>query len=188
MKRIFILAFILLFAVPGLVSAHSYMEESVPAKDETVTASPDQITMTFNTDIEKLSNFKLYNEAGEEIPVSNVNVEGAVMSGTLTEPLANGLYNVKTVIIGEDGHTVESGYSFTVAAPEQASSEPSVSPAAPSASPETSAEPSASADTEQSGSTSQQTQGHSPNMAAAITIGIIIIAAAVILILRSRKK
>lgn len=190
MKRILIIALMLLFAVPGLASAHSYMEQSTPAKDETVAASPDQITMTFNTDIEKLSSFKLYNEAGEEMPVSGIAVNGAELSGTVAEPLANGAYTVKWVIIGEDGHTVNGEYAFTVAAEEQAASpSPAASETAtPEASVEPTATPAQSAAPDQADNGSANAETNNPNMGAAIAIGVIIIVAAIILILRSRKK
>lgn len=196
MKRTLIFALMLLLALPGLASAHSYMEQSVPAKDEAVTASPGQISMTFNTDIEKLSSFKLFNEAGEEMPVGDIAVNGAVLSGTVTEPLANGAYTVKWAIIGEDGHTVNGEYAFTVAAEEQpASPSPSLSPTASpdaAASPEASAEsttaPAPSASPDADSGAAAETEGQNPNMGAAIAIGVIIIAAAVILILRSRRK
>ncbi|WP_165279862.1 copper resistance CopC family protein [Paenibacillus protaetiae] len=194
MKRILILMFALLWVVPGLVSAHSYIEESAPAKDETLSASPEQIEMTFNTDIEKLSSFKLYDEKGKTVKIGATSVNENVLSGPVTEPLENGVYTVKWAAIGEDGHSVSGEYSFTVAAADNSGAADASS--SPSADNNTAGSdtppPSPSADTGSNtadNSSSAASDGtKNPNMGTAITIGVIIIAAAVILILRSRKK
>ncbi|WP_223068053.1 copper resistance CopC family protein [Paenibacillus caui] len=192
MKRIWMIAIVLLWSLPGLASAHSHLEDSAPAKDGTVTESPAQIEMTFNTAIEKLSSFKLYNEAGEEIDIGDTSVNGAVLSGPVQETLPNGKYTVKWTIVGEDGHSVKGEYAFAVEAAAQAS--PSPPAASPEISPEASPQPAdnsgedgtAPADNGEADSASEPDGG--PYMTAAIAIGVIIIVAAVILIARNRKR
>ncbi|MBD2870404.1 copper resistance CopC family protein [Paenibacillus arenilitoris] len=195
MKKILLIFLAALWLVPGVAMAHSTLEVAVPAKDATVQASPEKIELTFNTKIEKLSNFKLLNAAGEQIQTGETDVDGATMSGGVPEPLASGVYTVKWTIIGADGHSVEGEYAFTVDAPE-----PSVEPS-PTVTPEASAEadgaepsptPSAEATAdagepaeEENGAAGGETQG--TNYAPAIVIGVIIVAAALVLFLRRRK-
>ncbi|WP_338555318.1 copper resistance protein CopC [Paenibacillus sp. KS-LC4] len=140
MKRIILIMLAVIWLVPGAVFAHSKIEQATPAVDETVTASPAQISLSFNTDIEKLSTFKLLNAAGEQIATDEVTVDGKTMSGAVLAALENGIYTVKWAIIGADGHAIEGDYSFTVNAPEAAASE---QPASASPSPESSSTPDA---------------------------------------------
>ncbi|WP_099521237.1 copper resistance protein CopC [Paenibacillus sp. BIHB 4019] len=142
MKRIILIMLAVIWLIPGAAFAHSKIEQATPAVDETVTASPAQISLSFNTDIEKLSTFKLLNAAGEQVATDEVVVDGKTMSGAVPAALENGIYTVKWAIIGADGHAIEGDYSFTVNAPEAAASE---QPASASPSPESSSTPDAAA-------------------------------------------
>ncbi|MGG4146954.1 copper resistance protein CopC [Paenibacillus algorifonticola] len=142
MKRIILIMLAVIWLIPGAAFAHSKIEQASPAVDETVTASPAQISLSFNTDIEKLSTFKLLNAAGEQIATDEVVVDGKTMSGALPTALENGIYTVKWAIIGADSHAIEGDYSFTVNAPEAVASE---QPASASPSPESSSTPDAAA-------------------------------------------
>ncbi|MDQ8738864.1 copper resistance protein CopC [Paenibacillus sp. LHD-38] len=178
MKRILLICLAALWLLPSVALAHSKLENAVPAQDATITASPERIELTFNTKIENLSNFKIVNAAGEEMEKDKVAVEGMTMSGTVPTPLTNGIYTVKWVIIGADGHSVEGDYSFTLEAP--------------AATEETSPEPEASAEpdtgtNEGKGNPSSTTERDSTNYTPAIIIGAIIAAAAIALFMRRRK-
>ncbi|GGG83833.1 copper resistance CopC family protein [Paenibacillus radicis (ex Gao et al. 2016)] len=135
-SNIFVLLAALLILFPSAAMAHSKMDSAVPGDGETVNVSPSEITMTFNTKIEKLSKFKLLNEAAEEVKTGKSVVDGNTMSGDLPEKLANGSYTVKWTIMGADGHTISGDYSFTVDAPEEAAAT-----ATPDATPVPSADP-----------------------------------------------
>lgn len=191
MKRILLICLAALWLLPSVALAHSKLENAVPAQDATITASPDRIELTFNTKIENLSNFKIVNAAGEEMEKDKVAVEGMTMSGTMPTPLTNGIYTVKWVIIGADGHSVEGDYSFTVEAPaatEETSPEPEATTEAPADT--TSPSPSSAPDTgtnEGEGNPSSTTESDSTNYTPAIIIGAIIAAAAIALFMRRRK-
>ncbi len=195
MKKIAGLVLALLWLLPASAFAHSTLEQAIPAQNETVTVSPAEVSLTFNTKIEKLSNFKLIDENRQEI-APEVSVSGDTMTGKIADPLANGNYTVKWTIIGADGHAVEGSYSFAVEAaaeaPSEAPSEPAKSPdqePSPSPSPESSAP--ANNDTgagEEIGGETLTGQQDDTNYAPAIIIGAIIVAAALILLLRRRKS
>ncbi|WP_169082707.1 copper resistance protein CopC [Paenibacillus sp. PL91] len=185
MKRILLICLAALWLVPGVALAHSKLETAVPAKDATVNVSPELIELTFNTKIEKLSNFKILNAAGEEMEKDKVEVSGMSMSGALPAELPNGIYTVKWTIIGADGHSVEGDYAFTVEAPvvtEEPTAEPEATAEAPTPSPE------ASADADNAVNPSESTTDkEGTNYTPAFIIGAIIVVAALVLFMRRRK-
>lgn len=180
MKRILLICLAALWLMPGVTMAHSKLESSVPGQDASIAASPERIELTFNTKIEKLSNFKVLNAAGDEMETERAEVNGETMSGAVPAVLPNGTYTVKWTIIGADGHSVEGNYSFTVDAPT-----PTESPS-PSHTPEASTEVDDS--TNASGENGAVTADkEDANYTPAIIIGAIIVAAALVLFLRRRK-
>ncbi|WP_449444109.1 copper resistance CopC family protein [Ureibacillus acetophenoni] len=54
--------------------------------------------------------FTLLNSNGESISVANISVNGNVLSGSLTDPLENGVYTVDWSVIGGDGHLIEDSF------------------------------------------------------------------------------
>lgn len=193
MKRILLICLAALWLVPSVAMAHSKLENAVPAQDATVTVSPESIQLTFNTKIEKLSNFKVLNAAGEQIETGKAVVENQSMSEEVPAVLANGIYTVKWTIIGADGHSVEGDYAFTVNAP-VASAEPTVEPEPSAVAPEASQKPSpeatTNADTASSGENNSAAamDKAGTNYTPIIIIGVIIVAAAIVLSVRRRKK
>lgn len=117
MKKILPLLLLFLLVLPSIASAHSKMTTSMPQADSTETVSPEQISMEFNTDIESISTFQLFNEQNEEVAIEQITVDGHTLSGQPAAPLDNGLYKVEWSIIGADGHAIKGEYSFTVDAP-----------------------------------------------------------------------
>lgn len=193
MKRILLICLAAMWLVPGVSMAHSKLESSVPGQDASITASPERIELTFNTKIEKLSNFKVLNAAGEEMDTERAEVNGETMSGAVPSVLPNGIYTVKWTIIGADGHSVEGNYTFTVEAPAPAT-EPAAEPeptietptAFPSPSPEASADVNDSTNANGENAT-VAVDKEDANYTPAIIIGVIIAAAALGLFLRRRK-
>ncbi|CAM4132898.1 copper resistance protein CopC [Paenibacillus alkaliterrae] len=193
MKRILLICLAMLWLVPGAAMAHSTLESAVPAQDATINASPERIELTFNTKIEKLSNFKLLNAAGKELDTEKAIVDGATMSGAVPATLANGDYTVKWTIIGADGHSVEGNYSFTVDAPvETAEPSPESESTAETTEDPAAGTPEATAGEEDTTNLNRENalapvDGKAVNYMPAIIIGGIIAIAALVLFLRRRK-
>lgn len=204
MKRMFIIGLALFMLLPTAAMAHSKLERAEPGQGAVVDASPENITMAFDTKIEKLSTFKLFNDAGEEIEKGDIVVDGPEMTAALTESLENGDYVVKWTIIGADSHVVEGEYGFTVDAPAaatpeataDAAEEPTEPPASgepdspndaaetpldPTADP--AAEPAPGAGNAGESDATQTGTGYVPF----IIIGAIIVAAAIVIAVRRRK-
>lgn len=207
MKRLLIICLALIWLIPSTAMAHSKMETSIPAQGETINVSPELIEMSFDTKIEKISNFKLLNAAGEQMETERATVDNDTMTGAITAPLENGEYTVQWTIIGADGHAVEGKYSFTVDAPvlevpveeepiETPAETPEETPAEsnneqPSAAPEPTKEPNPDQNESDSSnadnSSAEKDKEGFNSTPIVIIIGIIIIAAAIILLLRRRK-
>ncbi|GLX69475.1 copper resistance CopC family protein [Paenibacillus glycanilyticus] len=201
MKRILFICLVALFLVPGMAMAHSKVTVSTPAKDETVTTSPSEISLTFNTDIEKLSQFKVLDEAGKQMATGDIEVHDSTMSGAVTEPLNNGAYTVKWTIIGADGHAVDGEYAFTVnvaevtpspspEATESPSAEVTEAPdAAASADQEKTEEPAPAASAEDTDTDAKDGKSNNNGVTTAIgvLIGVIVIAGIVLVVRRRRK-
>ncbi|MHA6485094.1 copper resistance CopC family protein [Paenibacillus sp. strain BS8-2] len=201
MKRIILICLALIWLLPQAALAHSKLEESVPEKDSVSETSPQEIRLTFNTRIEKISDFKLFDSAGNEIALGKTGVEGATMSNRPAAPLDNGVYKVKWTIVGADSHAIEGEYSFSVEAHAASPTpEPTAAPAAspsavpdnteqptgtPSASPTADAEasPSPVPDSEQTDSDNNES-GMSPLFAIG---GVILVVAVAAVWIRRRK-
>ncbi|MFX3634847.1 MAG: copper resistance protein CopC [Candidatus Pristimantibacillus sp.] len=191
MKRFFLICFTILWLIPGVASAHSKIDSSTPGSDETVTMSPTTIELSFNTTIEKLSNFKLLNETGEQVNIGKAVVDGSKMSGDVPENLANGTYTVKWTIIGDDGHTIDGNYSFIVDAAvpaATASPEATEAPEAPAATVAPTEQPQPTETAPAAVETDSDSDSSSNSSSTAlIVIGAIIVVVAGVLIARRRK-
>ncbi|MFD1130573.1 copper resistance protein CopC [Paenibacillus provencensis] len=111
----------LFFYFPSLALAHTQIEESFPTDGEVVTTEFSEITLTFNTSIEALSSFKLFDQNNQEVPLNDIILETNRMERHITDgtDLKNGEYTVEWKIVGKDGHPIEGEYNFTVDLPEE---------------------------------------------------------------------
>ncbi|MCM3632401.1 MULTISPECIES: copper resistance CopC family protein [Paenibacillus] len=207
MKKILMLCVILFVLMPVQAFAHSKLTESIPAEQETLSESPAQISLKYNTSISSVSTFTLVNESGEEQQVDNISVNDNELSGEVQGTLANGNYSIEWNIIGADGHAIKGTTAFTVQAAEpeptetasnteqdtdatepteepideQTAEEPTAEPS-PEATPETSTDTSATDVTEEAAPASEKSAAVWPY----VVIGLIIIAV-VAFAMRKRK-
>jgi copper resistance protein C len=138
-KWLILTAFVLAILAPTSAFAHTGLKSSTPANKQIVDAEVNEIKMIFNTDIEKLSSFKVVDAQGTEYEIADKSVDKSSMSGGLNSPLKDGEYTVDWKIIGKDGHPIKGSFAFSVRIP--ATATPSASP---SASPSSSEAPVAS--------------------------------------------
>lgn len=117
MKKGILTLILFLMLLPGAAFAHTGLESAVPADGETVTSALDELVLTFETPIEPLSEIKVVNEEGSEMEIADIVVKENTLTGKLSDPLPNGTYTVNWTIVGEDGHTINNKYAFTVNAP-----------------------------------------------------------------------
>ncbi|MCH1638864.1 copper resistance CopC family protein [Paenibacillus barengoltzii] len=118
---VFLLTMIALI-FPTIASAHTKLTSSSPKQDEAVNTPIDQIQLEFNTMIEPLSSFKLTGDAGT-IDIKDLRIDGQTMTGSLSDGLKNGTYEVQWKIVGKDGHPIKGAYSFSVSVPAEDSTD-----------------------------------------------------------------
>ena len=97
--------------------AHAGLELAVPAKDAQLGSAPADITLKFNEKLESgFSGIKVLDAAGQEVGVKKAIVDSAD-AAVLHAPLPvlkPGVYTVKWVAVGADGHRRAGDYRFTV--------------------------------------------------------------------------
>jgi len=112
-------ALALTLLLTGSVLAHAKLKQAEPVPDSTVTIAPKEVKMIFSEEIDtKKSSANVFNATGAQVDNgdSKVNVnERTVMTVTLKQPLANGVYTVKweAVTPDDDGHS-SGEFKFTV--------------------------------------------------------------------------
>jgi methionine-rich copper-binding protein CopC len=112
-KMFFLMIVLCFILMPSMALAHTGLEQSTPKDGETV-KKVKEITLQFESKVEKRSSFSLTNETGELVPVDQIQINDKVMSGKVTNTIPNGSYTVDWKIIGTDGHPIEGKYSFVV--------------------------------------------------------------------------
>ncbi|MBS2967765.1 copper resistance protein CopC [Metabacillus sp. KIGAM252] len=118
MKKIIVLFLFTLFTFHQTGAlAHSTLESSNPEKGSTVTEKLDEIQLTFNTEVEESSTFKVLKDRKTEVPVEQVQINGSTLTGQLPEQLENGSYTVSWDIVGADGHVIKDSLEFTLNVP-----------------------------------------------------------------------
>lgn len=109
---------------PFHVFAHTGLKESNPKNGDRVTETLTNISLQFETKVEKLSKFEVFNEKNESVPFE-FKISGNEMSGNFEKAFADGAYQVKWSIVGEDGHPIKGQFSFTVERPKEPEAVPS---------------------------------------------------------------
>lgn len=115
--RTLVAALVLTVTAAMTVSAHMAYSKSVPAKDATVTASPDHLQVWFTQDPEPaVSQLSLEGPSGEvTLGKTTVADEKSIVAEVAT-PLGPGSYTVSWRSAGDDGHVLRGDFSFTVRA------------------------------------------------------------------------
>lgn len=117
----------LLFALPAATGAsglHTELEESTPAPDAVLTASPTAVTLTYTTAVQlSLSSVSVRAAMGDAAPVAAGELSYLhedredVLVLALDEPLGRGSYVVEWTTAGPDGHALSGEFGFRVDVP-----------------------------------------------------------------------
>ena len=145
---------LLLAALLGLLvgvvpaSAHSRLLSISPADGASVPASPAEVVLTFNEEVNpEFVTVRVTDGEGTVVAGEGAAAEGAVVTLPVTEPVPAGSYKVTYRVVSADSHPISGATAFTVegdaqasptspaASPSASSSAPSESGPAPSASP-----------------------------------------------------
>ena len=109
-----------IMAVGAAASPHLALEESSPKKDETVNASPETVTLWFTQAPQMAgTSVRLLPQGGEPLELEAATAEeddSTVVVLDVSEPLADGNYQVMWRAMAQDGHTIRGDFGFTVQA------------------------------------------------------------------------
>lgn len=113
MKRALSFLILLIFLFPSMASAHTTLGSSNPTDGQVITEPLKQITLNFETPLEKLSTLKVFQD-GKDLGVKDISVENNQMVANLPKDLENGNYEIEWKIVGEDGHPITGDIEFKV--------------------------------------------------------------------------
>ncbi|WP_088006476.1 copper resistance protein CopC [Indiicoccus explosivorum] len=115
-----VILLVLLLAVPAAaVSAHSSLEETIPAANETVSESPEVLEFHFRDPVTlHPGSVVLTSSGGEEIRLAGTSLDERDPSKVIAQigqPLAPGSYTATVSVVTPDGYVMEEKLSFRVA-------------------------------------------------------------------------
>jgi methionine-rich copper-binding protein CopC len=116
MKRIILITLLALLVPVLVVEAHAELVKAVPEPGSVVEADLKEIRITFDEAIEEGSSITLYAEGFQAVSGIQAQLDGADMFATLPSPLEPGQYTVQWAAVGDDGHTTQGSYQFSVTA------------------------------------------------------------------------
>ena len=115
-----VLAAAALAAAPAPAAAHALLLESTPASGATLTEPPAQLSLRFNSKLEKrLSHVTLSTEKGRPVALP-IAVTGSEKPDRLVlplGPLTPGAYLVRYKVLAVDGHITEGILRFSILEP-----------------------------------------------------------------------
>ena len=118
MERWGVIAPAVALVTAGYVCAHLSLKESSPREDETVSGSPETVTLWF-TEAPQMAgtSIRLLPRGGEPLdlePATASEDDPSVVVLDVGETLANGDYEVMWRAMSQDGHTIRGAFGFTV--------------------------------------------------------------------------
>lgn len=113
--RSLVLLILLSVNFPFIVQAHSVLDSSNPRAGQIVKKPITEISLLFNTKVEKRSRFYVENNVdGEKVVPEQYILSRNKIVGIFRNPLKNGFYTLYWEIIGADGHPVEGNFPFQI--------------------------------------------------------------------------
>lgn len=111
---------ILLFALAGSASAHALLDYALPRVGSTITNSPGQILICFTTNLKLTgSSIQVRDAEGKQVDKKDSHCDAhdwAKLYVSLPE-LPPGTYKVSWKALGDDNHTTEGSFKFTIKKP-----------------------------------------------------------------------
>ncbi len=99
----------------GVTQAHTELYDSKPAAGSEVNVSPEELFLSFSGDV-RVIKLKLTDGNGKQVDFGFKPVVDAASELTWPLPeLKAGSYQVEWTVMGEDGHTFQNSYAFSVA-------------------------------------------------------------------------
>ncbi len=107
-------AFLILCLLSTVAVSHTKLSNSSPAADAKLDQAPSELRLSYSTDV-RIMALVLKNEDGVKTDLGfKPSAETADQFQFHLPALENGNYTVDWSILGEDGHKMTGGFSFTV--------------------------------------------------------------------------
>ena len=102
--------------VPGVASAHAFLQSAVPAVGSIVPVAPGQVVLEYTQGIEPLfSTIEVRDASGARVDTGGVHLAGApTRLAVALKPLPPGSYGVAWHATSVDTHKTEGKFEFTV--------------------------------------------------------------------------
>jgi copper transport protein len=115
----FIVAFaILLFSLPGMSSAHAYIVKSNPSANQSLSKSPDKVSIEFDEMIQPtFYSIQVLDMKGSQVNKDNGRINSSnskVLESNVKQGLPKGIYSINWKIISSDGHPVNGVIPFQI--------------------------------------------------------------------------
>ena len=100
--------------VPGVASAHAFLDHAEPRVGNKVATPPREVTVWFTQKLEPaFSTITVTNAAGQRVDTGKTRVSGNQMSVSL-RPGGAGTYHVTWHVLSVDTHRTEGNFTFQV--------------------------------------------------------------------------
>ncbi len=112
-----VLASLLVMVWAGPAGAHVFMHHAQPPAGAQLTASPQEVRITFDGDLEAaFSRITVKDAGGKQVDKADGRVDTKAAGELVVSlpQLAAGTYRVFWSVVGRDGHRTEGDYQFTL--------------------------------------------------------------------------
>lgn len=104
-------------ALAGVATAHTGLEQAVPAEGAQLTAAPAEVLLRFTGPVLGIERLQVRGPGGGDLVVERRRAVDGTTVGARLRRGGRGAYAVRWAVQGADGHTIEGEYSFAVSAP-----------------------------------------------------------------------
>ncbi|NRQ51744.1 copper resistance CopC family protein [Aeromicrobium stalagmiti] len=102
---------------PSAASAHAALADSNPKDGATLTALPDQVTISLNEPVRDPAQIAVLDESGTRVNSKTVTVADKTASSQILDQPAPGKYTMSYRVVSADGHSVTGTINFAIEAP-----------------------------------------------------------------------
>ena len=119
MKRIFGALLLVIFLAPINAYAHSTLVASNPKNGETLTKTPNLISLTFNENLIKISGknvsrVSLIDSNNSVIKLGKTTINKSRITAKIISALKSGNYKIRFRVVSSDGHPISGVIKFSI--------------------------------------------------------------------------
>jgi copper transport protein len=109
---------IMLFALPRMSSAHAYIVKSNPSENQTMSESPNKVTIEFDEIIQAtFYSIQVFNMKGIQVSNGNGKINPnntKILETNIKKELPKGIYSIKWRVVSSDGHPIDGVIPFQI--------------------------------------------------------------------------